>query len=308
MKTMISGSIISWQIDGETMETVRNFIWGGSKITRDGDCSHKIQRCLLLGRKAMTEIDSALRSRDITLPTKVLLVKALVFPIVMFGCESWIVEKPVHQGTYFFFLTVMLEETLESPLHWKEIKLVSPKGNQSWIFFGRTDAEAEAPIFCHLMQRIDSLGKKKPDAGKDWRQEEMETTEDEMVGWHHQFNGHEFEQAPGVGDRQKSLVCYNPWGHKASYMIERLNWTDLSFSSWLTSFWILGSRFIYLIRTDSNMFLFIAESCSIACMYHNFLIHSSAEGYLGYFHVLAIVNSASMNVEVQESLSVLVFL
>ena len=101
-KIMISSPITPWQIDGETMETVRDFLFVVSKITADGDCSHEIKRCLLLGRKAMTEIDSALRSRDITLPTKVLLVKALVFPIVMFGCESWTVEKPLHQGTYLF--------------------------------------------------------------------------------------------------------------------------------------------------------------------------------------------------------------
>ena len=95
-KIMASGPITSWQIDGETMETVRDFILGGSKITADGDCSHEIKRCLLLGRKAMTNIDSILKSRDITLPTKVHLVKAIVFPIVMYGCESWTVKKAVH--------------------------------------------------------------------------------------------------------------------------------------------------------------------------------------------------------------------
>ena len=90
---MTSGPIISWQIDGETVETVTDFIFGGSKITADGDCSHEIKRCLLLGRKAMTNIDSILKSRDITLPTKVHLVKAMVFPVVMYGCESWIIKK-----------------------------------------------------------------------------------------------------------------------------------------------------------------------------------------------------------------------
>ena len=92
-KIMASGPITSWQIDGETMETVRDFIWGGSKITADGDCSHKIKRRLLLGRKAMTNLDSMIKSRDITLPTKVHLVKAMVFPIVMYGCESWTIKK-----------------------------------------------------------------------------------------------------------------------------------------------------------------------------------------------------------------------
>ena len=92
-KIMASGPITSWQIDGETMETVRDLILGGSKITADGDCSHEMKRCLLLGRKAMTNLDSILKSRDITLPTKVCLVKAMVFPVVMYGCESWTVKK-----------------------------------------------------------------------------------------------------------------------------------------------------------------------------------------------------------------------
>ena len=97
MKIMASGPIISWQIDGETMETMRDFIFWGSKITADGDCSHEIKRCLLLGRKAMTNIDSILKSRDITLPTKVHLVKAMVFPVVMYGCESWTIKKTERQ-------------------------------------------------------------------------------------------------------------------------------------------------------------------------------------------------------------------
>ena len=96
MKIMVSGSITSWQIDGETMETVRNFIFLGSKITADGDCSHQIKRCLLLGRKAMTNLDSILKTRDITLPTKVHLVRAMVFPVVMYGYESWTMKKAEH--------------------------------------------------------------------------------------------------------------------------------------------------------------------------------------------------------------------
>ena len=90
---MASGPITSWQIDGETMETVGDFILGGSKITADDECSHEIKRCLLLGRKAMTNMDSILKSRDITLPTKVHVVKAMVFPVVMYGCESWTIKK-----------------------------------------------------------------------------------------------------------------------------------------------------------------------------------------------------------------------
>ena len=95
-KIIASSPITSWQIDGETVETVRDFILGGFKITADGDCSHKIKRCLLLGRKAMTNLDSILKSRDITLPTKVHLVKAMVFPVVMYGCESWTIKKAEH--------------------------------------------------------------------------------------------------------------------------------------------------------------------------------------------------------------------
>ena len=97
VKIMASSPITAWQIDGETMETVTDFIFGGSKITADGDCSHEIKRCLLLGRKAMTNVDSLLKSRDVTLPTKVCLVKAMVFPVVMYGCESWTIKKAEHQ-------------------------------------------------------------------------------------------------------------------------------------------------------------------------------------------------------------------
>ena len=141
-KIMESSPITWWQIDRETVETVADFILGGFKITADGDCSHEIKRHLLLGRKAMTNLDSILKSRYITLPTKVHLVKAMVFPIVTCWCESWTIKKAEHQRIW----TVVLEKTLESPLDCEEIKPVNPKGNQSWIFIGRTDAEAETPI------------------------------------------------------------------------------------------------------------------------------------------------------------------
>ena len=117
---MASGPIISWQIDGETMETVTDFIFLGSKITADDDCSHKIKRCLLLGRKSMTNLDSILKSRDISLPAKVHLVKAMVFPVVMNDCQSPTIKKAEHQRTNA--LNCGLEETLESPLDYKEIK------------------------------------------------------------------------------------------------------------------------------------------------------------------------------------------
>ena len=124
----------------------------------------------------------------------------------------------------------MLEKTLESPLDGKDIQPVNPKGDQSWIFIGRTDAEAETPILWPPEVK-NWLIRKDPDAGKDWRQEEKGTTEDEMVGWHHQLDGHEFEQAPRVGDGQESLACCSPWSPKESNMTERLNWTEVKLKS-----------------------------------------------------------------------------
>ena len=144
MKIMASGPITSWQIDGETVETVSDFMFLGSKITADGDCSHEIKRHFLLGRKVMTNLDSILKSRDITLPTKVRLVKAMVFPVVVYGCESWTLKKAESRRIDAFKL--VLEKTLEGPLDCKEIQPVHPKGDQSWVFIGRTDVEAETPI------------------------------------------------------------------------------------------------------------------------------------------------------------------
>ena len=126
---------------------------------------------------------------------------------------------------FVWWLQVWCWRTLDSPLDCKKIKPVNPKGNQSWIFIGRTDAEAETPILWPPGVKNWLIGKD-PDAGKDWRQEEKGTTEDEMVGWHHQLNGCEFEQALGVGDGQGSLVCGSPWDPKESDMTEGLNWID----------------------------------------------------------------------------------
>ena len=128
----------------ETVETVSEFIWGGSKITADGDCSHEFKRRLLLGRKGMTNLDNILKSRDITLPTKIRLVKAMVFPVVMYGCESWTVKKAEHGRIDAFELWCW--RRLESPLDCKEIQPVHSKGDQPWDFFGRTDAKAETPV------------------------------------------------------------------------------------------------------------------------------------------------------------------
>ena len=137
---MASGPINSWEIDGET---VSDFIFGGSKITADGDCRHEIKRCLLLGRKVMTNLDSIFKSRDITLTTKVCLVKAMVFPVVMYGCESWIIKKAECRRIDAFELWCW--RTLESPLDCKEIQPVHSEG-QPWDFFGRNDAKAETPV------------------------------------------------------------------------------------------------------------------------------------------------------------------
>ena len=149
---MASSPITSWQIEGETVETVSDFILGGSKITADGDCSHEIKRHVLLGRKVMTNLDSIFKSRDITWPTKVRLVKAMVFPVVMYGCESWTVKKSECRRIDAFELWCW--RRLLSPLDSKEIQPVHPKGDQPWVFIGRTDAEAETLILRPLDAKI----------------------------------------------------------------------------------------------------------------------------------------------------------
>ena len=135
--------------------------------------------------------------------------------------ESWVLKN-------WCFWTAVLEKTLESPLDCKEIQPVHPKGDQSWIFFGRTDAEPEAPILWPPDAKS-WLIRKDSDAGQDWGWEEKGTTVDEMVGWHRRLDGHEFVQAPGIGDGQGSLVCCSAWGRKESDMTEQLNWTQLNY-------------------------------------------------------------------------------
>ena len=142
LPSIVSGPITSGQIDGET---VADFIFLGSKITADGDCSHEIKRRLLLGRKIMTNLDSMLKRRDITLSTKVRLIKAMVFPVVMYGCESWTVKKAEHQRIDAFELWCW-RRLLKSPLDCKEIQPVHSEGDQPWDFLGRNDAEAETPV------------------------------------------------------------------------------------------------------------------------------------------------------------------
>ena len=173
----------------------------------------------------MVNLDSIVKSRDTTLPKKVRLVKSMIFPVVMYGCENRTVNKAEHQRIDTFEL--VLEKTLEGPLACKEIKPVNPKGNLPWFFIGKANAEAETPILWPPDVKNWLIGKG-PDAEKDWRQEEKGTTEVEVVGWHHRLNAHEFEQALGVGDVQESLVCCSPWGCKEFDTTERLqlNWTE----------------------------------------------------------------------------------
>ena len=173
------------------MKTETVFIFLNSKVTADGDCSHKIKRCWLLGRKNMTNLDSILKSRDITLPKKVHLVKAFVS-----SSHVWMWELDHKEGwapKNLCFWTVVLEKTIGSSLDCKEITPVNPKGNKFWIFIGRTEAETELPVLWPTDVKSWLIGKG-PDAGKNWRQEEKGTTEGEMVEWHHWLNGHKFEQ------------------------------------------------------------------------------------------------------------------
>ena len=177
------------------MQTVPHFIFLGFKIIVDGDCSHEIKWCLLLGGKAMTKLDSVLKSRDIAnkCPSgqSFRFSSSHVWMWELDHKESWTPKN-------WYFWALVLEMTPENLLDCREIKPVNPKGNQSWIFIGRTDAEAETRTIWTSDEKSRIISKD-PDAGKDWRQQEKGMAEDEMVGWHHWLNGHEFEQAPGDG-------------------------------------------------------------------------------------------------------------
>ena len=209
------------------VETLRDFNSGGFKITADGDCSHEIKRCLLLGRKIMTNLDCILENKDITLITKVCLVKTMVFPGVMHICETWATKNAECWRIDAFKLWCW--RTLESSLDSKEIKPVSPKGNQSWIFIGRTDAET--PILWPPDAKSWLIAKD-PGAGKDWGQEKG-MTEDEMVGWHQWLSGHEFEQTLGDGEEQGTLMCCSPWGRKESDTTCNGTKTNVNLKEWI---------------------------------------------------------------------------
>ena len=187
---MASGPITSWQIDGETVQTVADCIFLGSKITEDGDCRHEIKRCLLLGRKVMSNLDSILKSTGIALPTNVHLVKGMVFPALIYGCDSWTIKKSKHQRIDAFELWCC-RRLLR--VHWTArrsnhsiLKEISPEYSLEGLML-----KLKLQYFGHLMQRMDSFEKTLM-LGK-IEGEEMGTTEDKMVGWHHPLNGHEFE-------------------------------------------------------------------------------------------------------------------
>ena len=177
----------------------------------------------------MTNLDSILKSRDITLLTKVRLVKAMVFPVVMYG---WMWELDCEEGWVpknWCFWTVVLEKILESPFDFKEIQPVHSKWDQSWVLFGRNDAKAETPVLWPPHAKSSLIGKDS-DARRDWGKEEKGKTENEMAGWHHRLDGHESEWTPGVGDGQGGLACCDSWGRKESDTTAWLNWlTDWTF-------------------------------------------------------------------------------
>ena len=175
----------------------------------------------------MTNLDSILKSRDITLPTKVRLVKAMVLPVVMYGYESWTVKKAEHQRIDAFELWCW-RRLLRVPWTARRSNQFHSKGDQSWVFTGRTDVEVETPIIWPPHAKSWLIGKV-PDAGKDWGQDKKGRTKDEIVGWHHWLNGHGFGWTPGVGDGQGCLVCCVSQGRKELDMTERLNWAELDY-------------------------------------------------------------------------------
>ena len=186
-----------------------------SKINADSDCSHELKRCLLFGKKTMTKLDSALKSRDITMPAKFRIVKAMVFPVVMYGCESWTIKKAECQRIDAFELWCWIR-LLRVPLTARRskqsiLKEINPEYSLEGLML-----KLKLQSFGYLMQRANKLEKTNLDAGKDWGQEEKGATEDEMVGWHHRLNRHESEQTLGDSNGLRNLACCSSWACKKS--------------------------------------------------------------------------------------------
>ena len=217
---------------GKQWKQCQTLFWGGSKITADGVCSHEIKRCLLLGRKVMTNLDSILKSRAIALPTKVYLVKAMIFPVVMYGCDSWTVKKA----------ECWRIDTIELWC-WRRLLRVpwtARRSNQSILKEISPGFSLERMMLKLVLvlwpPHVKSwLIGKDSDAGRDWGKEENGRTVDERVGWHHWLDGHEFVLTLGVGNGPGGLACCSSWGHKESDTTERLNWTELSVGFNVTS-------------------------------------------------------------------------
>ena len=230
MKVMASGPITSWQIEGETMERVIDFIFLGSKITADGYCSHGIKRHLFLGRKIMTKLNSILKSRDITLPTKVHVVKAMVFLVVMYGCDSWTVKTAECRRIDVFELWCW-RRLLKVPWTARRPNQSILKEISTEYSLERLMLKLKLQYFGHQKRKTDSLEKtlrlgKIEGRMRSWQLK----TEDEMLGWHNQLSEHEFEQVPGIDDRQGSLVCCSPCGLSQIWLND---WND-----WLTD-WLM---------------------------------------------------------------------
>ena len=211
---------------GKQWKQCQTLFWGGSKITADGDCSHEIKRCLLLGGKFMTNPDSILKSRDITLPTNVHLVKAMVFPVVIHGCESWTIKKA--ERWRWCFELWCLRRLLRVPWIARRCNQSIPKDIilgvhwKDWCWSWNSNTSA---TWCEELTHW-----KDPDPGKDWRQEKKGTTEDKMVDWHHQLNGHGFEYTPGSWwwTERPGLLQSMGSQRKGHDWVTELNWTDLS--------------------------------------------------------------------------------